>query len=128
MQTRNYGHIGAAGIYTRMALDHNLLAFATSGSQQELQSDMSVFTPAIGSPMSFSAPARVEDSLVVDFFLVYDFRISPHIHEIAEWIPGTISRCVGLGTVAQAWGVSWRELIMVRILNETTVLPQKHPF
>ena len=32
VQTRNHGHIGAAGIYTRMALGHNLLAFATSGS------------------------------------------------------------------------------------------------
>ena len=24
--------------------------------------------------------------------------------ELAEWIPGTIFRCIGLGTIAQAWG------------------------
>ena len=104
LQTRNHGHIGAAGIYSRLPLEHDLVAFVTSGAELDLQPGQPVYTPAIGSPLSFGAPAGREAPLVVDFSPVYDLRVSPRWPELAEWIPGTIFRCIGLGTIAQVWG------------------------
>ncbi|MDP6107501.1 MAG: Ldh family oxidoreductase [Candidatus Brocadiia bacterium] len=85
MMTRNHGHIGAAGIYSRMTLEHDLLTFVTGGHQTALEAGMPVCLPAAGSPMSFSAPAGSEDPLVVDFSPVYDLRTSPHREQIARW-------------------------------------------
>ena len=104
LQTRNHGHIGAAGIYSRLPLEYNLAAFVTAGGSLKLKPNDPVFTPAIGSPISISAPSGKEPPLVVDFSPVYDLRISPKWKELAEWIPGTIFRCIGLGMVAQIWG------------------------
>ena len=104
LQTRNHGHIGAAGIYSRMPLERDMAALVTAGGQLDLQPGQPVYTPAIGSPVSISAPAGSEPPIVVDFAPVYDLRISPRWPELAEWIPGTIFRCIGLGMIAQAWG------------------------
>jgi len=104
LQTRNHGHIGAAGIYSRLPLEHDLVALVTSGAELDLRPEQPVYTPAIGSPLSFGAPAGEAAPLVVDFAPVYDLRISPRWAELAEWIPGTIFRCIGLGTIAQVWG------------------------
>ena len=104
MQSRNHGHIGAAGLYARMTLERDLLSFVTSGTPTDLPPGGPVYSPAIGSPICFSAPAGREDPLVVDFSPVYDLRVSPRWPEIARWVPGTVFRCIGLGTIAQAWG------------------------
>ena len=104
LQTKNHGHIGAAGIYSRMPVEHMMGAFVTAGSTLNLQPGQPVYTPAIGSPVSISAPAGREPPIVVDFAPVYDLRISPRWPELAEWIPGTIFRCIGLGMIAQSWG------------------------
>ena len=104
LQTRNHGHIGAAGIYARMPLEHMMGAFVTGGGQLDLKPGQPVYTPAIGSPVSISAPAGREPPIVVDFSPVYDLRVSPRWPELAEWIPGTIFRCIGLGMIAQSWG------------------------
>ena len=104
LQTKNHGHIGAAGIYSRMPVAHMMGAFVTAGGELKLKPGQPVYTPAIGSPVSISAPAGREPPIVVDFAPVYDLRISPRWPELAEWIPGTIFRCIGLGMIAQAWG------------------------
>ena len=104
VQTKNHGHIGAAGIYARMPLEHMMGAFVTAGGERNLEPGQPVYTPAIGSPVSISAPAGNEPPIVVDFAPVYDLRISPRWPELAEWIPGTIFRCIGLGMIAQTWG------------------------
>ena len=102
--TRNHGHIGAAGIYARMTIPHDLLCFVTSGARPHLEPGMPVYSSAIGSPLCLSAPAGDADPLVVDFSPVYDLRSSPHREQLEDWIPGTIFRCIGLGNIAQAWG------------------------
>ena len=102
--TRNHGHIGAAGIYARMTLPHDLLCFVTGGARLDIEPGMPVYSSAVGSPMCFSAPAGDADPLVVDFSPVYDLRSSPHREQLEDWIPGTIFRCIGLGNIAQAWG------------------------
>ena len=103
--TRNHGHFGAAGIYSRLTLGHDLLAFVTSGHQLSLEAGEPVFSAAGGSPMSFSAPAWDEDSLVLDFGTMHDlYAESPHRDEIARLAPGLVFRAIGLGAACQAWG------------------------
>ncbi len=104
VQTKNHGHIGAAGIYARMPTEHMMGAFVTAGGELRLEPGQPVYTPAIGSPVAISAPAGREPPIVVDCAPVYDLRISPRWPDLAEWIPGTIFRCIGLGMIAQSWG------------------------
>ncbi len=105
MQSRNHGHFGAAGIYSRMALGHDLAAFVTSGHQLNLSPGDPVYSAAGGSPMSFCAPAGEEDALVLDFGTMHDFYGgSPHREEIARVAPGIVFRSIGLGAICQAWG------------------------
>lgn len=104
MVTRNHGHIGAAGIYTRMTLEHDLLSMITGGSQMDLHPGQPAYVPAVGSPSSFSAPAGEEAPFVLDFGALYDLRTSPHYAEVVEWLPSTVFRCIGLGVVSKVWG------------------------
>jgi LDH2 family malate/lactate/ureidoglycolate dehydrogenase len=103
--TRNHGHFGAAGIYSRMTLPHDLLCFVTSGHQLKLEPDSPIYSAAGGSPMSFSAPGDVERSILVDFGTMHDlYADSPHRDEIARMAPGLVFRAIGLGAICQSWG------------------------
>lgn len=104
-QSRNHGHFGAAGIYSRLLLGHDLLGHVTSGHQLNLQPGQPYVTAAGGSPHSFIAPAGEEEPLVLDFGAVHDLYVdSPHREEISRLAPGTVFRSVGLGAICQAWG------------------------
>jgi LDH2 family malate/lactate/ureidoglycolate dehydrogenase len=103
--TRNHGHFGAAGIYARLTLPHDLLCFVTSGHQPSLSPGDPVFSAAGGSPMAFSAPTAREDPLVLDFGTMHDLYSSdPHRDEIAQLAPGVVFRSIGMGAVCQSWG------------------------
>jgi LDH2 family malate/lactate/ureidoglycolate dehydrogenase len=103
--TRNHGHFGAAGIYARLTLPHDMLCFVTSGHQLKLSPGDPVFSAAGGSPMAFSAPTETEDPLVLDFGTMHDlYSSSPHRDEIAQLAPGIVFRSIGMGTVCQSWG------------------------
>lgn len=103
--TRNHGHFGAAGLYSRMTLPHDLLCFVTSGHQLELQPGQPLLSAAGGSPMSFSAPAGEEESLLLDFGAIHDlYANSPHREEIIRLAPGTVFRSLGMGAICQSWG------------------------
>lgn len=103
--TKNHGHFGAAGIYSRLTLGHDLLTFVTSGVQLDLSPGDLVFEAAGGSPMSFSAPTLSEDPLVLDFGTMHDlYAGSPHRDDIARMAPGLVFRAIGMGAVCQAWG------------------------
>ncbi len=103
--TRNHGHFGAAGIYSRMTLPHDLLCYVTSGHQLQLQAGQPIFDAAGGSPMSFSAPAQEEESIVVDFGAMHDlYASSPYRDAIAKLAPGSAFRAIGLGAICQSWG------------------------
>lgn len=105
LQTRNHGHFGAAGIYSRLTLPHDLLTFVTSGHQLHLHIGDAIYAAAGGSPMSFSVPAGREESVVLDFGAVHDlYADSPHRAEIAQLAPGTVFRSIGMGAICQAWG------------------------
>jgi L-2-hydroxycarboxylate dehydrogenase (NAD+) len=103
--TRNHGHFGAAGIYARLTLEHDMLCYVTSGHQLSLSPGQPVFNAAGGSPMSFSAPTAAEDPVVLDFGAMHDLYSSdPHRDEVARLTPGLVFRSIGLGAICQAWG------------------------
>ncbi|GAA1432879.1 Ldh family oxidoreductase [Microlunatus lacustris] len=103
--TRQHGHFGAAGLYARMTLGHDVLCFVTSGHQLDLSPGDPVYGAAGGSPMAFSAPTSEEDPLVLDFGAMHDlYADSPHRDEIAALAPGLVHRAIGMGAVCQSWG------------------------
>ncbi|HXG25043.1 MAG TPA: Ldh family oxidoreductase [Chthonomonadales bacterium] len=103
--TRNHGHIGAAGIYSRIPLQHDLFCYVTSGHQLNLQPGQPILSAAGGSPMSFAIPAGEEPPFVLDFGAMHDLYIhSQHTQEIIQKAPGLVFRCIGLGSVCQALG------------------------
>jgi len=103
--TRNHGHFGAAGIYARLTLPHDLLTFVTSGHQLGLSPGQPIFDAAGGSPMAFSAPAGDEDDLVLDFGTMHDlYAGDDHRDELARMVPGLVLRHIGMGAICQAWG------------------------
>jgi L-2-hydroxycarboxylate dehydrogenase (NAD+) len=103
--TRNHGHIGAAGIYSRLTLDSDLLSFVTSGHQLTLSPGNPIFDAAGGSPFAFGAPAGEEDPMVLDFGTMHDlYASSPYRDEIARKTPGLVFRAIGMGAVCQSWG------------------------
>lgn len=103
--TRHHGHIGAAGIYTRLTLEHDLCTFVTSGVQLDLQPGDGVLTAAGGSPMSFSAPADREPPLVLDCGVTHDMQgPTPQYPDLCRMAPGAVLRAIGFGTICQTWG------------------------
>jgi L-2-hydroxycarboxylate dehydrogenase (NAD+) len=103
--TRNHGHFGAAGIYARMTLGHDLLTFVTSGHQLSLEEGKPINTAAGGSPFAFTAPAGQEDDLVLDFGTMHDLYLGdPYREELERMVPGLVMRHIGMGAICQAWG------------------------
>jgi L-2-hydroxycarboxylate dehydrogenase (NAD+) len=104
-QSRNHGHFGAAGIYTRLMLGHDLLGYVTSGHQLLLKEGDPYVTAAGGSPHSFLSPANEEQSMILDFGAIHDLYVSsPHREEISRLAPAIAFRSVGLGAICQSWG------------------------
>jgi L-2-hydroxycarboxylate dehydrogenase (NAD+) len=103
--TRNHGHFGAAGIYSRIAVGANLFGYVTSGHQLRLAPGQSILTAAGGSPHSFGVPAGRESPLILDFGAIHDVGPSdPHALEIFALAPALVFRHVGLGAVCQSIG------------------------
>ena len=104
MMSRNHGHFGAAGIYSRLAIGHDLIAYVTSGHQLHLQPGEPLYAAGGGSPMSFLAPTDQEDPLVLDFGALHDLYSHEKRQQIAPIAPGLVLRCIGMGEICQAWG------------------------
>src|SRR5262249_28104386 len=95
--TRNHGHIGAARLYSRIPLAHELFCYVTSGHQLELRPGQTILAAAGGSPMSFALPTGEEPPFVLDFGAMHDlYPSSPHVQEIIQLAPGTVFRSLGL--------------------------------
>ncbi|MFC5652281.1 Ldh family oxidoreductase [Paenibacillus solisilvae] len=103
--TRNHGHIGAAGIYSRILVEHDLIAYVTSGHQLSLNANQSIMQAAGGSPMSFAVPSGTSSAMVLDFGAMHDlYDDSPHKSDIIRLAPGLVFRSMGLGFMCQALG------------------------
>jgi LDH2 family malate/lactate/ureidoglycolate dehydrogenase len=103
--TRNHGHFGAAGIYSRVILQADLFGYVTSGHQLNLQPGHTILTAAGGSPMSYGIPTGSEPPFALDFGAVHDmYPGSQHVDELIRLAPGTVFRCIGMGSVCQSLG------------------------
>lgn len=103
--TRNHGHFGAAGLYSRRTLSEDLLCFVTSGHQLQLTPGQDLATAGGGSPISFSAPAGEETSLLLDFGTMHDlYPGTPNRETVIQLAPGLFFRALGLAAVCQSWG------------------------
>ncbi|MCC6445196.1 MAG: Ldh family oxidoreductase [Armatimonadetes bacterium] len=103
--TRYHGHIGAAGLYTRIPLSRDLVTFCLSGYELRLSPQLDFLAAAGGSPMSFAVPAGEEPPLTVDIGTMHDlYKGSPYVEELIHKTPGLVFRCIGLGSVCQALG------------------------
>ena len=105
MVSRNHGHFGAAGLYSRLTLGHDLATFVTSGAQRNLTASSDIYAAGGGSPMSFSAPTDQEDPMVLDFGTMHDMQgNAPVRDDLARLAPGVVFRSIGLGAFCQVWG------------------------
>jgi len=103
--TRNHGHFGAAGLWSRVIVAQDLLAYVTSGHQLDLKPGQPHRHEAGGSPMSFAAPAGEEPPIVLDFGAIHDMYDSdPHVKALELLAPGTVFRSIGLGSFCQILG------------------------
>lgn len=104
--TRNHGHFGAAGLYTRVAAAAGLIGYDTSGHQLLLQPGQGQIQAAGGSPMSFAIPAEDEPPLILDIGAIHDlYNITEERQrEMIAHYPSTLYRSFGLGAVCQILG------------------------
>ena len=104
--TRNHGHFGAAGIYTRVAAEAGLIGYDTSGHQLLLEPGQGQIQAAGGSPMSWAIPAGEEPPLVLDVGAIHDlYSISMERQRyMLEHLPSTLYRSFGMGAVCQVLG------------------------
>jgi LDH2 family malate/lactate/ureidoglycolate dehydrogenase len=103
--TRNHGHFGAAGIYSRVPVAAGQIAYVTSGHHLELSPGGNIRAVAGGSPMSFGVPAGGEPPLVLDFGAMHDlYGDSPTVQTIIREAPGIVFRNIGEGSVCQSLG------------------------
>lgn len=103
--TRNHGHFGSAGKYSRMALDADCVGFAASACLRHPAPDQSVTSAAGSSPMSFAIPAGAEPPLVLDMGCrVPRARGDEEFGEVFERIPSTFFKFLGLASVAHILG------------------------
>lgn len=103
--TRNHGHIGAAGIYTRIGAAAGLIAYATSGHQLAMAPGLPLAAAAGGSPHSFAVPTGQEPPFVLDFGAMHDlYAGDPYGAALFKLAPGLVFRSIGLGAVCQSVG------------------------
>lgn len=103
--TRNHGHFGAAGLYSRVPVEAGQIAYVTSGHHLDLSAHSSVRAVAGGSPMSFGVPAGDEPPLVLDFGTMSDlYGDGPIVQAMIREVPGLVLRSIGLGSVCQSLG------------------------
>jgi LDH2 family malate/lactate/ureidoglycolate dehydrogenase len=104
--TRNHGHFGAAGLYTRVAAGAGLIGYDTSGHQLKLRPGQPLLAAAGGSPMSFAVPGGSEPPLVLDFGAIHDlYGATPELLDyMMEKLPSTLFRSLGLGAMCQVLG------------------------
>ncbi len=72
-----------------------------------------------GSPMAFSAPAREEESLVLDFGALHGLYRPQDRDRITEIAPSLVLRCIGMGEICQSWG---------GLLTGLTMAPERTPW
>ncbi|MCC7262285.1 MAG: Ldh family oxidoreductase [Candidatus Latescibacteria bacterium] len=98
--TRNHFHFGAAGIYSRLALDRDCIGLAISANRFDLSPEALVLNAVSVSPLSLAVPAGNEAPLVLDM----GAGLLPYSPELFSRFPATFFKSLGLGAVFMALG------------------------
>lgn len=100
LTTRNHHHIGSAGNYTRLAIEHECIGIATSSQRKRLDPDALISRVVDSSPISIGIPAGDQPDLVMDMgtgLLRFD-------EELFERIPTTMFKAMALSATVQGLG------------------------
>ena len=101
--SRNHGHFGGAGKYTRMAMRENCIGFCVSGhTMGGFAVDRPRWNPLGNPPMSFAFPAKAEAPLVLD--MGTSFFESEDFPALFEQVPAAFFKSIGLVGVANLMG------------------------
>jgi len=102
--TRNHFHFGAAGKYSRLALEQDCIGFATSAHRFRPSKDHSILSASGASPISFAIPAGKQPPIVVDMgaYLGGSGKLSQD--QLFKYIPATFFKFIGLGAAAHMMG------------------------
>ena len=98
--TRNHFHFGAAGIYSRLGLEHDCIGMAFSSVRYPFRAEDSILRAAGASPISVAVPAGEEPPLVLDMAA----NMLPHEPELMERFPKVFFKSLGIGAVLHALG------------------------
>lgn len=99
--TRNHGHIGAAGHYSRVVSGADCVGICASAAWSERALDLSVRFAGGGSPISFAVPTRDEPPLVPDMGLHF-YLPENDFAELFDRLPGAFIKFLGLSSACQA--------------------------
>ena len=98
--TRNHFHFGAAGNYSRMAIEHDCIGMALSSHRYRPRPNATVLSASGGSPISIAVPTGEQPPLIIDMashFMRYD-------EESFGRFPAAIFKGLGLAAVLQVMG------------------------
>lgn len=102
--TRNHHHFGAAGKYSRVALDAGFVGYATSSHARRLGPDSPLLAASGSSPLSWAIPAGDEPPIVLDMgSSVYSWRADDFEGTFRK-MPAAFFKALGLGAVCHALG------------------------
>lgn len=98
--TRNHYHFGAAGNYSRMALEHGCVGWALSTHRVALDPENVIMSASGGSPMSLAFPTRNQPPLVLDMAAVF----MRYKDELFQEHFALFAKSLGLAVALQALG------------------------
>ncbi len=98
--TRNHYHFGAAGNYSRMALEHGCVGWALSTHRVALDPNSVIMSASGGSPMSLAFPTRNQPPLVLDMAAVF----MGYRDELFQEYYALFAKSLGLAVALQALG------------------------
>lgn len=98
--TRNHFHFGAAGNYSRMALEHGCVGWALSTHRVALDPNNVIMSASGGSPMSLAFPTRNQPPLVLDMAAAF----MGYKDELFQEYYALFAKSLGLAVALQALG------------------------
>lgn len=107
---RNSHHFGAAGVYARMALEHDMLALVLSSARKPILVPTAAAAPVLGTnPIAFAAPAQNGDSFVLDMATttVAANKLRVYAYEGKSLPPGWVVDDRGQSVSDTAQAVDW---------------------
>jgi LDH2 family malate/lactate/ureidoglycolate dehydrogenase len=100
LTTRNHQHFGSAGIYTRMAVEHDCIGWSMSSHRTYLKPDATIYNVVDSSPTSIAIPAGEQPPLVMDMggYLI------GYKEDLFERLPTTFFKALALSSAIRALG------------------------